>query len=71
MTSVAQAIGANRILRAGRIPHPVGDPAKDPESERAWRRHVIETALTALAAPIEKQTIFDVRSTGRVSSDIR
>jgi glycine reductase len=60
MTSVAQAVGANRILRAGRIPHPVGDPAKDPEQERAWRRHVVETALAALAAPVEKQTVFDL-----------
>jgi betaine reductase len=71
MTSVAQAIGANRILRAGRIPHPVGDPTKDPGPELVWRRHVIETALAALAAPIEKQTIFDLRSTERMPNGIR
>lgn len=59
MTSVATAVGANRIVRAGRIPHPVGDPTKDPEQERAWRRHVVEVAINALATPLDKQTIFE------------
>ncbi len=59
MTSVALAVGANRIVRAGRIPHPVGDPTKDPQQERAWRRHVVETALAALTTRVEKQTVFE------------
>jgi glycine/betaine/sarcosine/D-proline reductase family selenoprotein B len=59
MTSVATAVGANRIVRAGRIPHPTGDPTQDPERERAWRRKVVAVALDALATPIEKQTIFE------------
>lgn len=59
MTSVAQAVGANRIVTAGRIPHPTGDPTKTPEQERAWRRRVIQTALRALSTPIEKATIFE------------
>jgi betaine reductase len=60
MTSVATAVGAPRIVRAGRIPHPVGDPTKDPAQERAWRKHVVETALNALATPVQKQTVFEV-----------
>lgn len=59
MTSVALAVGANRIVRAGRIPHPVGDPTKTPEQERAWRQHVVETALAALATPVENQKVFE------------
>jgi glycine/betaine/sarcosine/D-proline reductase family selenoprotein B len=59
MTSVATAVGANRIVRAGRIPHPTGDPTQDPEHERAWRRKVVQVSLQALATPLDKQTIFE------------
>jgi betaine reductase len=59
MTSVATAVGANRIVRAGRIPHPLGDLTKNPEQERAWRKQVVQTALTALSTPIQKQTVFE------------
>jgi glycine reductase len=59
MTSVATAVGANRIVRAGRIPHPTGDPARDPAQELAWRKHVLQVSLQALATPLEKQTIFE------------
>jgi glycine reductase len=58
MTSVALAVGANRIVAAGRIPHPTGDPSQAPEHERAWRRGVIQTALKALSTPVEKATVF-------------
>lgn len=60
MTSVALSVGANRIVKAGRIPHPTGDPTKDPAHERAWRVRVIETALQALTTPIDEQTVFEV-----------
>ena len=60
MTSVALAVGANRIVSAGRIPHPTGDPTQAPEHERAWRRGVVQTALKALSTPVEKQTVFEV-----------
>lgn len=59
MTSVAQAVGANRIVRAGRIPHPTGDPTQPTERERNWRRSVVQTALKALTTPVEKQTVFE------------
>lgn len=59
MTSVAMSVGANRIIKAGRIPHPTGDPTKDIEHERLWRQKVVEVALQALAAPVEQQTIYE------------
>ncbi len=59
MTSVATAVGANRIVRAGRIPHPTGDPTQDPEHERLWRKHIVQVSLEALATQLEKQTIFE------------
>ena len=60
MTSVALSVGANRIVKAGRIPHPTGDPTKDPEHELQWREKVVETALGALATSIDEQTVLEV-----------
>lgn len=59
MTSVATAVGANRIVRAGRIPHPVGDPTQSPEHERAWRERVMQVAVNALATSVDKPTVFE------------
>jgi glycine reductase len=58
MTSMATAFGAMRILPAGRIPHPVGDPSRPPEAEAAWRREVVNRALAGLEAPIEEATVL-------------
>jgi glycine reductase len=59
MTSVALSVGANRIVKAGRIPHPTVDPTKDSEHERIWREKVVEVALDALATSIDQQTVFE------------
>jgi glycine reductase len=59
MTSVATAVGANRIVRAGRIPHPTGDPTQEYAHELAWRKRVLQVALDALATQLEKQTLFE------------
>jgi len=59
MTSVALSVGANRIVKAGRIPHPTGDPTRAPDHEVSWREHVVETALNALTTPVEDQTVFE------------
>jgi betaine reductase len=59
MTSVAKASGANRILVAGRIPHPVGDPSLPPQREQAYRRQVVEAALAALTVPVTGPTAFE------------
>ncbi len=41
------------------IPFPAGDPSLDPEAERAWRRSLLERALTAVSTPVSKPTIFE------------
>lgn len=57
-------MGANRIVPAVAIPHPLGDPGRGPEGERALRRELVERALDALAAPIEEQTVFEREAAG-------
>lgn len=58
MSSVAESSGGNRILVAGRIPHPVGDPSLPLEREHAYRRQVVIAALEAMTAEVDGPTLF-------------
>ena len=57
--SIAQRVGAPRIVPTRGIPFPAGDPSLDPEAERAWRRRLLERALTAVSTPVSKPTVFE------------
>ena len=52
-------VGSNRIVPGVAIPHPVGDPAKGPENDRALRRKLLLKAFDAMQTDIEEQTIFE------------
>jgi len=41
------------------IPYPTGDPSLDPGAERAWRRRLLESALTAVSTAVHRPTVFD------------
>jgi len=58
--SIAQRVGAPRIVPTRGIPWPAGDPSLDPAAERAWRRRVVQTGLTAVATAVHEPTIFEV-----------
>lgn len=55
---ISQTVGANRIVPAVAIPHPLGDPTKSEKEEKRLRRALVEKALNALTTEIEEQTIF-------------
>ncbi|OPY17540.1 MAG: Glycine reductase complex component B subunit gamma [Syntrophus sp. PtaB.Bin075] len=55
---ISRTVGANRIVPAVAIPHPLGDPARSREEEKALRRALVEKALRALETEIEEQTVF-------------
>lgn len=59
VTPISMTVGANRIVPAIAIPHPLGNPALDPAEEKELRRHIVEKALYALSTEIDGQTIFD------------
>jgi len=59
VTPISMTVGANRIVPAIAIPHPLGNPALDPAEEKELRRHIVEKALEALQTEVEDQTIFD------------
>ena len=59
VTPISMTVGANRIVPAIAIPHPLGNPALSLEEERAIRRRLLEKALRALSTPVTEQTIFE------------
>ena len=56
---ISLTVGANRIVPAIAIPHPLGNPSLTPEEEKKLRRKIIEKALTALTTEVEEQTVFE------------
>jgi len=56
---ISKTVGANRIIPAVAIPHPLGDPAKSSEEEKALRRALVEKALRAMKTKVEGQTVFE------------
>ena len=58
MTSMATANGAIRVLPAGKIPHPVGEPGRPRDEEAVWRRSVVRRAAEALAEPLDEARVF-------------
>jgi len=56
---ISLTVGANRIVPAVAIPHPLGNPALTPEEEKKLRRKIVEKALTALQTEVDDQTVFE------------
>ena len=56
---ISLTVGANRIVPAVAIPHPLGNPALDPVEEKKLRRRIVEKALYALTVEVDEQTVFD------------
>ena len=58
MTPVAVMIGANRIVPAAGIIHPLGNADLSPADEKALRRRIVEKALRALKTEVAQTTVF-------------
>ena len=55
---ISKTVGANRIVPAVAIPHPLGDPNKTKAQEKALRRTLVDKALEAMKTKLEGQTVF-------------
>ncbi|EHM09788.1 selenoprotein B, glycine/betaine/sarcosine/D-proline reductase family [Thermanaerovibrio velox DSM 12556] len=55
---ISLTVGANRIVPAVAIPHPLGDPNRTREEELDIRRRLVEKALKALQTEVSDQTVF-------------
>lgn len=56
---ISLTVGANRIVPAIAIPHPLGNPQLDLDEEKELRRGLVEKALEALTTEVEEQTVFE------------
>ena len=58
MTPVAVMVGANRIVPAAGIIHPLGNAELGPEEEKSLRRRIVARALQALETDVAAPTVF-------------
>ena len=56
---VASELGANRVVRGVKIPHPCGDPSLEPGGDHALRVGLVKTSLRALVTKLDAARIFD------------
>lgn len=56
---ISLTVGANRIVPAVAIPHPLGNPNLEKDEEVALRRRLVTKALEALTTEVDDQTVFD------------
>lgn len=56
---ISLTVGANRIVPAIAIPHPLGNPALSKDDEKALRREIVVKAIKALETEVDGQTVFD------------
>lgn len=59
VTPISLTVGANRIVPAIAIPHPLGNPALDKDEEKTLRRELVLKSLKALETEVDKQTVFE------------
>jgi glycine reductase complex component B subunit gamma len=65
MTPVAVMVGANRVVPAAGIIHPLGNAELPPGEEKALRRRIVEQALRALESDVAGPTVFTGHPTDR------
>lgn len=68
MTPVAVMVGANRIVSAAGIIHPLGNADLSAEDEKALRRRIVERALQALQTEVVRPTVFTVGDSATAAS---
>ncbi len=56
---ISLTVGANRIVPAVAIPHPLGNPQLPEQEEKELRLNLVKKALRALQVEVEKQTVFE------------
>ena len=59
VTPISLTVGANRIVPAIAIPHPLSNPALDKDEEKALRRKLVLKALKALETEVDGQKVFE------------
>ena len=56
---ISVTVGANRIVPAVAIPHPLGNPELPNDKERELRLNIVKKAVQALQMEVKQQTVFE------------
>lgn len=59
LPTIAQMVGANRVLRGVSIAHPTGDPGLAVGDELALRIAIVERALELLSTDVTPGTVWE------------
>jgi glycine reductase len=59
LAPVAAELGANRVVRGVKIPHPCGDPSLDLSGDHDLRLRLVRGSLRAISTTLEQSAIFD------------
>jgi glycine reductase len=59
LPTIAQMVGANRIVRGVAITNPIGDPSLAPDDEHVLRLTMVRRALDMLATEVEPRTVWE------------
>ena len=62
LPTIAQMVGANRVLRGVSITHPTGDPSLAAGDERDLRVAIVRRALAMLTVEVEPGTVWELES---------
>lgn len=60
LPTIAQMVGANRVLRGVAITNPTGDPKLGPDDELTMRIALVRRALEMLATEVEPRAVWEV-----------
>lgn len=59
MVSLAEQVGAKRIVKGIKVPHPCGDPEFPEGEDLDLRRKIVKCALEAVQKNIDRPTVFE------------
>lgn len=62
LVTIAERVGAPRIVPTRGIPYPTGDPSLSADEEKQWRRRLLDCALAALRTAVDRPTVFAVEA---------
>lgn len=60
LPTIAQMVGANRILHGVSIAHPTGDPSLATGDEARLRRRIVERALQMLRVEVDPGSVWEI-----------
>ena len=61
LPTIAQMVGANRVLRGVSITHPTGDPSLATGDEHDLRVVIVRRALEMLTVEVEPGTVWELQ----------